>query len=1346
MAVRDFNLPPYEPGRPQLVPPGKPPWWRTVAVWVLGILTALILVLVIGVVILLHSAAFHNYVLNKVERTASESLNTRVQLQNFTLHLHNLSLDLYGLTIYGTGPGADEPLLQVEHFGLGVRLLSVLHQKWYLDNVAVDHPVVNLLVGRNGQSNLPTPKTSSSSSTNVFDLAIRHILLDRGVVYYNDRKSSLNADLRDLTFQSNYDNIGGGRYFGNISYRDGHLQYGAYAPIPHDLQAQFDARRNGMKLSNVVLKSGTSQVLLNASVDDYSNPKVHATYDITLDSGQFRTALKNSSLPIGMIFVNGTVSYTSVPGRAALDTTAIDGTLRSALLQVRTSSLRTDIRDLGARYSLANGNAEVRDLRASILGGELTGTATLHDISGKSQGHVATALRGISLAQLKPLAKSSSLKPVAISGRGDVNAQANWSGTLHDLVARVDAAANAQVAPGQNKAATIPVNASIHARYANASQEIALTQSYIHTPQTSIDLSGTVSNRSALQVRVQANDLHELETIANAFSGPTPPQPLGLYGTASFHGTVRGSTSAPQIAGQLSANNVKVRGSGFKLLRANVQASPSSVSLQNGVLEPAKQGRATFSAQSALHHWSYTPASNFAVNLKATQLSVAELARAANVTTPLSGTLNANIAARGTQRNPIGQGNVDLRNASISGEQIQAANVRFQGNGDVVHANLNVRMPAGVTQGDVTYYPKQEGYDARLQATNIHLDQIRTLRERNLGVAGILDLTASGHGTLSNPQGQASLTIPDLEVQKQQIRTVNFQGNVANHEATFNLSSSISNTPLQAHGKVALTGDYYADATIDSPVIPLQPLLATYAPAQAANISGQTEVHASLRGPLKNKSLLEAHLNIPTLAVSYRTTATASGQPANVQIAAVRPIRADYADGTVSLQPGEIKGTDTDVHFQGRMPLNSNAPSTLKVQGNVNLALAQVFNPDLTSGGQIQFDINAGGLRSNQDVEGQIRIVNASFATPEAPIGLSKGNGVLTLHRDRVDVTQFTGEVGGGTVSASGGVVYRPAVQFHLGLKGNDLRLLYPATVRTDLGLNLSMTGNPQSALLQGQVNINSISFTPDFDLTSFIGQFTGVSTPAPTQGFEDNLKLNVAVRSTSELRAASPQVSIQGDANLRVAGTAANPVILGRASLTGGDLIFLGNRYVIQGGTIAFVNAVQTRPVVNLQVNTTIQQYNIAMRFQGPVDRLHTYYTSDPSLPPADIIHLLAFGKTEEAANAAPAQSGTLGAEGVLASQVTSQITDRVQKAAGISHLSVDPILQQNGNQPPGARITIQQRVTSKLFVTFATDITQTQNQEVQMEYHLNRKWSVTGVRDQNGGFGLDGRYHKDF
>jgi translocation and assembly module TamB len=1207
--------------------------------------------------------------------------------------------------------------------------------------------VVHLIVSSSGENNLPSPQSSANSSTNIFDLKIGHVLLDHGEVYYNDRKSALDANLHDLQFQSNYDATAGGRYSGSLSYRNGWVHFENYSALEHDLQAQFDARREGLTLSNVVLKSGESQALLDASLQNYTNPTVQSKYVITLATANIKRFLNDSSVPAGTIVVNGTANYTNIPGRAPLDAITLEGTLISALLRVSTPTVRTDIHDLEASFSLTNGNVDVRDIHARLLGGSLTGTATVRDLSGKQEGHLTAALHNISLADLKALARSQSLTPVVISGRANARADATWRGGFNDLIARADATANGSISSSQQNQETgaLPIEAQIRGRYAGATKELSLDQSYVHTPQTSITANGTVSRRSVLRVRATSNDLHEVEAVAGIFSKPS--QPLDLHGSAAFNGTVQGSVAALQIAGQLSASNLQIHGTAFRVVRANVEASPSLVKLQNGYLELAQQGHANFNMQTGLQGWSYTPASQFVLNVAASQLSVTEIARAAGATVPVTGALNANIDAHGTQLNPVGQGEVTLRNATAYHEPIQLAEIRFQGTGDEVHANLTARITAGTAEGQITYLPKQQGYNATLKAANIHLEQIQALKDRNIQAAGTLNLNATGRGTLQDPQAQLSVTIPQLDIQKQQVRNVNLQAHVANRNATFALDSQVLNNPLHAQGKVALNGDYYADVRVDTPVMPLQPLLAAYSPTQAANLSGQTEVHATLRGPLKKMALLEAHLDVPTFVVAYRTTAVAAGAHADrLELAAVSPIRADYADGVLTLQPGEAKGTDTDLHFQGRVPITSNTSSTLKLNGFIDLSLAQIFDPTLTGRGQVQLDINAGGHTFGEDLAGQVRIVNASFSTPDMPVGISNGNGVLTVRGNRLDITQLTADAGGGQVSASGGITYRPNVQFNIGLKGNGLQLLYPQTVRSHFDLNLALTGTPDSALLQGQINVDRISFTPDFDLSTFANQFSGVSTPPPTQGFADNLRLNIALRSLSQLNVVNPTLSLQGDANLRVIGTAADPVIVGRASVNGGDLIFLGNRYVLQSGTIAFVNTMETQPVINLQATTTVQQYNINLRFHGPLDRLQTNYTSDPALPPADIIHLLAFGTTEEAANAAPATSTTLGAESLIASQVTSQITNRVQKVAGISQLSVDPQLSNNGNQQPGARITVQQRVTSKLFVTFTTDVTTSEDTAVQMQYQINRKWSVSGVRDWSRGFGIDGRYHKDF
>ena len=85
---------------------------------------ALVVIAAIAVTVLLHSARFHNYVLATVQKKASDSIGTQVQLQNFALHLSNLSLDLYGVTVHGAAPYPNPPLLQVAHAEVGVRIVS----------------------------------------------------------------------------------------------------------------------------------------------------------------------------------------------------------------------------------------------------------------------------------------------------------------------------------------------------------------------------------------------------------------------------------------------------------------------------------------------------------------------------------------------------------------------------------------------------------------------------------------------------------------------------------------------------------------------------------------------------------------------------------------------------------------------------------------------------------------------------------------------------------------------------------------------------------------------------------------------------------------------------------------------------------------------------------------------------------------------------------------------------------------------------------------------------------------------------------------------------------------------
>ncbi len=1323
---------------------------RSILRWSAWIVGGGVLFVIVGVVASLafvNTDGVHRYLLGLAQRKAGQALGVRVEFQNFTMHPGSLSLDLYGIRVSGAAPYQDPPLLQADHLALGVRVISVLGRKWYFDKIQIDHPVAWVVVDKNGASNLPVFQSSGSSHTDIFEMGIRNVAIDRGEVFYNSRPSTIAASLHNLDFSSTFNALLQ-RYSGKLSYDKGEMTYGSFRPLQHSFESEFEATRSTFTLRSAKLSSGASQATISAKLENYASPSVQAQYRILLDGRQAAQILQEPSIPAGAIQTSGSLRFQQSANLAAIEMLQIDGELSSNRLTFRTSSAHGDVTNLAGHYSLANGNAFLRDLRANLLGGVLSASGKMEAIDGNSHSSFQARLQKISLAEVREtFASTGAAKDIALSGQANATATAEWGNTLDDLVAHaelsVDGQANRSPPVAQKKATTadagdnpgneavVPIHGEFHTIYSNGNHELTFNDSVLRSSQSNLSLNGTVSRNSSLAVNLQASDLSEVATFANLFRAPAADgSPLDLTGRASFQGIVRGSTIAPDLTGNLTAQNLEYNGTRWTSLQTGVELSPAQATLTNIRVQSADRGQIAGSASIGLHDWSFTRQSAIQLELNASQLNVATLAKLTGQQMPITGTLNASAHIHGQANNPTGNGTLSLIDASAYDEPISSLKVDFNGSGNKVEATLAVQSPSGSIQGRVSAEPQDRTFTAKIDSSGIDLTKLQAVKTRGIDVTGLVAIQASGQGTFDNPSIDANLQIPKLVAGGQVFSGTDLRAHLANHVANADLAASIVNASLHGKAQVNLTGDYLADASFDTQPLPLEPFLAAYAPEEASGVSGQAEIHAQLHGPLKNKNQLEAHVSLPLLKLAYGNS---------IQLAAASPIKADYQNGLINLQSATIRGTDTDLQFQGSFPVNSGAPMSLKAQGTVNLQIAQIFDTDLRSSGQLKLNIDSHGALAGGTLGGEIDIVDANIATNTSPVGLQHANGVLKLTTDRLEVAKFDASVGGGDVTAQGAIVYRPKIQFNLGLSAKAARIFYPQGVRETAYANLRLTGTTEHSILEGSVNLADLSFTNGFDLSNVVNQFSGgVEVPAQP-GFAQNLSLNIAVNSASNANLVSRTLSVDGTANLQVRGTLAEPVILGRVNLSGGDVILNGTRFVLTGGTVQFVNPAVTQPVLNVSVSTTIQEYKIDLRFQGTTDQLRTQYTSDPSLPSADIINLLAFGQTTEASavNSTPVNQQ---AEGLVASQVSGQVTSRISKAAGISQLSISPVLAGSTTTgPPGANLTIQQRVTGNLFITFSTNVATTQGQTIQGQYQVSPRVAVSATRDPNGGFAVD-------
>ena len=1325
-------------------------WKKGILRSLLGLATVL-LILSAGGYIFVRTGFFKRLVIQKIEEKTRESTGEQLSIGKMVIHWTRLEADFYNVVLREPSM-SPPPFFSCGHLEVSVKIASLWKREFALKEVVLNQPTVHILITAQGQSNLPhfrstEAKRSSSTAETIFSLGLRHFVVTSGEIAYNDQKFPVSADLRDLRAKAQF-NPTAQAYQGSLAYDRGMASGPHVLPFQHDLDMDFVATRTEFRVTSLRAWTGRTRFELEGAVADYAQPRVQAVYQAAIFTPDLARILDTPSIPAGEVRTSGSVRYDSGSHEPFLDTIHAEGQMDAPRVLARVANVYVEARRVQANYVLQHGNILVPHLAGQALGGSLNGSFSMLDLAKRPESRLNATVRGASLAQLMRFDPSKRQERLGLAGKTDAQVQATWAGSFADAMVHVRATIYGPLESPLPK--TIPLNGFLDVRYNGARDSATFAPSNLRTEDTELSFEGTLSKNSSLSVQASAGNLAEIsrlvssvEASGSAGNESSSLASLELRGSAKFAGDVRGSPENPRIRGHLVGNHVFLKGTYLSTVNADVDVGASSISVQNGSLRGATNGELTLNGDLGLHDWSFTRTGAISLHAKASSLSVPDLARIANLRYPVSGTLDGEVSVHGSEENPAGQAVISISKVSAPEanpiEKIVPPGkflaLHLEGNGDLVHATAQLNTIAGQISVVVAYAPKTEHYDGRMEAPSLDLNKLASAERQGLALAGTANLSANGSGSIQRPQADVNLEIPALEIQGQAISAIHSQVHIADGHATFALSSSVVGGYVQAKGDVALSGNYAATASLDVRALPIGPLLATYVPRIPEGLEGQTDLHATLSGSLKKPKQITAQVQVPRLNLAYQS----------VQIGLAAPTSLHYGDGVISMSKTEMKGNGTNLTLQGTIPVKSAQPLDIAANGSIDLALLQTFGVGIRSSGRVILNVAATGGISNPSVHGEIQIASATFLSDTLPIAVESLNGKIRVSGTRLDIEQLQGTVGGGNLSASGFLDYGARPHFKLAAEAKSVRIRYPQGIRTLMQANLDLTGSPGKSSLTGRVLVDRLSFTPQFDMASLIGQFASEIPSAGPPAFEQNMKLHVTVASTDALNLTSSKLSIGGNFNLTVAGTMAEPVVLGRVALTQGEVFFLGKRYEIQSGTIEFANPVRTEPVLNIYASTTVSQYNLTLNFVGPIDRLRTNYTSTPPLSEADIIHLIAFGTTAEQAATSPSTPASVAAESVLAQGVTSQVSGKLEKLTGISQITIDPLVT-NSQANPGSQIAIQERVSGSLLLTFSTSVTDTQANTIEVQYTTPQHARISVLRDYNGGYALDVRFRKTF
>lgn len=1319
----------------------------------------------------LNSDGFRDRVRRHVISELEGITGGKVELKNFTWNLSRLQFEFDDLTIHGLEQPSDIPYAHVDHGRVSAKIISVFGREIALRELYVEHPVVHLIVYPDGSTNQPPPKKGGGNGTlaqQLFSTSVERLRLSRGVLILNEQRIPLDLNADEVTAGVMYKAKPHRSYAGGVRAGSLLLHHPGYPQVLSQASTSFTISDSGLKVNSLRWTSGKSQFETSGTIADFRNPRIEAKYRGTLELSELSKILGIRELRGGIVELNGTARYLSAEDYFS------SGKLTLKDGEYLAPELRLSNVDATSDYSVAVDRITLTKLNGRALGGSFSGNASITHLSkaapktgfssGKitqtvkrqQQGTLELNLTDVSLAQgfRALLPAKSPLNQLRIASTGTGKMLMRWTGSPANGDTAIDLDARAVPSAPSSE---LPLAGSVHASYHGIGERIDVSGVNLAARATRISATGAIGKESQLRLSVNTSDLSEIDAVAHALSGEREAIPATIHGQASFNGTLTGKLISPTIAGRLQATDFDTTIIAEDLrptseqtfaaatnipqtihwdsLVADVSYASNQISARNILL---KRGSAVISgsASTGLRDGQIEPDSRIDARLRAHDADVQEVQSLAGMHYPVTGKLNAETHISGTLESLNGLGHVQMAGGTIYGEPYRSlsADLQFQGK-QIELRNLILQQNGGRSTGGGTYNFDTKVFAFNITGNNFELAHLSRVQTKKLSVGGRADFVASGSGTIARPTVDANVSITGLLLGGEPAG--NFHATAVTHGSDLHLEGHTDMQLASANlsGDVHLSQDFPADIQLNLARLDFDPLLRAYLPGKVtghSSVSGKFVLH----GPLKRPRDIAVEADVDQFAADIQ----------HVKLHNDGPLRFSINDQVASVQQMHIVGTDTDFTGTGKVELAGSGRLDLHANGRMNLAILQTVNPVVSSSGQMAFTVNATGKLNDPNFTGNVQIENGAIAFVDLPNGLSEINGTLNFDRNRLRVQRLNARSGGGDLVLGGYVTYSNGIFFDLTATGHDIRIRYPEGVSSQATADLRLVGSAQNSVLSGDVTVTKFGLTPQFDLASYVQRAKQPTNPPAPNSLIDNVRLDVHIVSTPELRVETSMARVSGDVDMRLRGTLARPGVLGRVSIAEGDITFNSTTYHLERGDVVFTNPVRIEPVVNVEASARVRDYDITLGFHGTPDKMNVTYRSEPPLPSADIIALLAFGRTRREAEGqiqGSASSETFAesaSNAILGEALNAAVSSRVQKLFGISRIKIDPNLGGTGTEGnPNARLTVEQQISKNVTVTYLTNLSQYAQEVLQVEYNINKNVALVAVRDYTGVLAID-------
>ena len=1401
-ATEDRNGQDQQPASP---PRRKSRWMRHTSIS-FGTLMLIVVVALICLFYWASSAAFENTVRHRVIAELEKMTGGRVEISAFHWDLMHLRVEADGITIHGLEAPNQEPYAHVDRLRLQVAILGLFSYQFsprvLLREAEVERPEFHLIVYPDGSTNQPHPRHpyqyNKSGIDTLFDAEIGQLAVEQGVLHIADHAVPLDLQARDTSVQVTWvpdventmspthwtssanatrakANMAGGfrilASFGELAFAQGKEH-----PLASRLDASLMLFHDSVQLDSLRLAALDQTLTVRGKLTDFAHPVWQAQVAGQVD-------LRVLAPYAGLLFTrSGVVTlHSSITGKGS--DFSFTGDLASDAIHYQDPVVDAQTAGFSARFRADTRQLQVSDIRARLPeGGEVDGEFQFDNwLDNTPTREVQEALRrehkswpvptGVVRANVKDVSLDTILIMLAAPGYRQLGldtiingpASAKWTSLAEDLAIGGQFA----LAPSQNAVAgEAPVQGTVDGTYHADLGSVIVKSMVVKMPHSRVQGEGSlgvfpITRPSAMNLDFQSTDLSEFDAVLRTLDLEQGNRigaaalPVALKGQAEFHGKLTSSWQTPRVEGRLTATDM-----GIEIPTSDANAAPSFLHWDSvdvdGFYTPAsivvhhsvfKRGSASLILQGHLDaddpaykigdsEDEFDGYSGLSVKATAQQFPLGDLLPIAGLNAPVTGKLGAQLDVEGQLNNLTGSGTVDVDKAIAYGESLDHVHVAGSVAGQVLKiASLTAQQTSAQKGGQVTgsgsYDLSRKIFQVDARGSAIDLSSIQALKQAGVAITGKLGFTAVGGGTIHDPRVQARATMSSMTIAGEPVADLQLTAASSQQSVSYDLSSHQPTGDFTAHGDTSLNPDYLTRASLNFSKFDIGAVLKLL---HVTGINGQSDLEgtATISGPLTHPEKIRGEAKLDQLAFVVE----------GVHLASKGPVHATMVEGVARLDPLEITGEDTDLKLHGSLSITGTRQLDLQADGSVNMRLAETLDPDLIAAGVTSFQMEAHGPLNDPTLQGKVEFQNASLALQDFPNGLSQIKGTLEFIQNRLEVRSLTAMSGGGQLSVGGYLGFQHGLYADLSATGKSIRIRYPQGISSLADANLKLQGPQNNLLLSGNVVVTRFAINSDLDIASLTSQASGVQAIVAPDAPSNHLRLDVHLTSAPQLNFQNAYAKLAGDVDLHLRGTLASPSLLGRISLTQGSTSVSGTRYELQRGDINFSNPVRIQPNIDIDATARVEDYDITLGLHGTSDKPRLTYRSEPPLPEADIVALLALGHTQSEESAyGQQQQQSAGdnptTDALLGGALNATVSNRVQRLFGTGAVKVDPnFIGTLGNST--ARVTVVEQIGNNLTFTYASNVNTTTQQLIQAEIAINRHVSLLLTQDESGIFSM--------